>query len=390
MTERSGCGLVELTVLESLEAQSARHPDGWALSADAVAAVEERIGLGPRHGYQVLVELAQHWVMPVPLVAGRGNFGSRDFDQPANARYTESRPSAVGGLVLDAEAGRLAPVPVGLVNGSLYRGGNKPPLEPSRVISALRALLADPLTADAELLGLAGPPYSVAGSEIAGDLDALGRGAATQIVETARITVTGVPVSDPDPPAEPVPGGKRVFVLTSLGVERDRPRFAAHLVIDSLPAATGSSAAVQAIASRVEARRWRESHPELARRAGLPGGTSTTAPASTTSRSTSSSNRARIPSPRVTCCWRWTASARMRPGTSAPRWPGCCAPGSSGTGARTSRAAWPCWRTPSATTGAAPPARPAILAGFRVEFSFGGWFTPGYQESAPSQENPPR
>jgi hypothetical protein len=30
------------------------------------------------------------------------------------------------------------------------------------------------------------------------------------------------------------------------------------------------------------------------------------------------------------------------------------------------------------------------LAGFRVEFSFGGWFTPGYQESAPSQENPPR
>jgi hypothetical protein len=125
MTDRSGCGLVELTVLQSLEALTAGRPRAFVISARAVAAIEERIGLGPRYGYQVLLDLARPWMIAVRLVSGRGNFGGRGFDPPAADRYTESRPSRVGQLVLDTEAHRLAPVPVGLINGTVYRGGTR-------------------------------------------------------------------------------------------------------------------------------------------------------------------------------------------------------------------------------------------------------------------------
>jgi hypothetical protein len=47
------------------------------------------------------------------------------------------------------------------------------------------------------VLGIVGPPYSTAGCEVTGDLDALMKGRRAVIRETARITITGVPV----PPA---------------------------------------------------------------------------------------------------------------------------------------------------------------------------------------------
>ena len=270
MSDRSGCGLVELTVLQSLEALTAGRPRTLVRSDRVVAAVEERIGLGPRYGYQVLVGLAQHWAIPVRLVSGIGNFGSRDFDPPAADRYTESRQSHVGQLVLDAEARRLAPVPVGLINGTVYRGGSQPALEPFRVIAALRKLLDDPQMSDWDVLETVGPPYSVAGCEITGDLDALLCGRRAEIREVARITVTDVQV--PELPKEPRPpsAGQRVVFTSSLNQLGGRAPFAAHLVIESLPGTVGSSEAVRAITSRVRSRRWRDSHPELAWRADLP------------------------------------------------------------------------------------------------------------------------
>jgi hypothetical protein len=271
MTDRSGCGLVELTVLQSLETLTAGRLRAHVLSARVTAAVEERIGLGPRYGYQVLVGLAQPWTIPVRLVSGIGNFGNRDFAPPAAERYTESRQSRVGQLVLDAEAGLLAPVPVGLINGTVYRGGNQPPLEPLRVIAALRRLLDDPQVSDGEVLNIAGPPYSVAGCEITGDLGALFRGEPTEVRETARITLTGVPV--PERPRESRPAPASGLILSWRGgpfLPGEQVPFAAHLVVESLPAMVGSSEAAQAIASRARPSRFQNSHPELARRATLP------------------------------------------------------------------------------------------------------------------------
>jgi DNA gyrase/topoisomerase IV subunit A len=136
-------------------------------------------------------------MIPVRTVSGLGNFGSRDFPEPSEPQYTLCRQPQAGQLILDAEARRLAPVPVGLINGTSYRGGTQPPLEPFRVLAALRQLLEHPRMTNADLLRAVGPPYSVTGCDITGDLDALIKGRRTAISQTGRIIITGVPVPEP-------------------------------------------------------------------------------------------------------------------------------------------------------------------------------------------------
>jgi topoisomerase-4 subunit A len=51
--------------------------------------------------YDALVRLAQDFAVRYPLVDGQGNFGNIDGDNPAAMRYTESRMTAVAGLLLD-------------------------------------------------------------------------------------------------------------------------------------------------------------------------------------------------------------------------------------------------------------------------------------------------
>ncbi|MGN6677259.1 MAG: hypothetical protein ACTHKL_05690 [Streptosporangiaceae bacterium] len=264
MSDRSGCGLAELAVLESLEALTAgRRPQHHVKSSRALADVDERIGLGPRYGYQVLVDLARPWTVAVRLVSRRGNFGDRAFPEPAGATYTESRPSLVGQLVLDAEAGRLAPVPVGLINGSVYRGGRQPPLEPLAVIDALRQLLGDPRTPDGRVLEIVGGPYSVTGCEISGDVAGLLQGHLAEIREIGRVTLTGVPV----PERAPGSSGKHIAVRGAGNI--GHPPFQAHVIIESLPGEAAVGDAVEAIISRSRARQRRD-YPELAKRTGLP------------------------------------------------------------------------------------------------------------------------
>jgi topoisomerase-4 subunit A len=51
--------------------------------------------------YDAMVRLAQDFAVRYPLVDGQGNFGNIDGDNPAAMRYTESRMTAVAGLLLD-------------------------------------------------------------------------------------------------------------------------------------------------------------------------------------------------------------------------------------------------------------------------------------------------
>jgi topoisomerase IV subunit A len=51
--------------------------------------------------YDALVRLAQDFAVRYPLVDGQGNFGNVDGDNPAAMRYTESRLTAVAGLLLE-------------------------------------------------------------------------------------------------------------------------------------------------------------------------------------------------------------------------------------------------------------------------------------------------
>ena len=64
-------------------------------------------------------------------------------------------------MALDAEHGRLAPVPIGLINGTAHDGGP----QPSALLAAVRRAVEQPAAADSELLGLLGTagPLSLAG-----------------------------------------------------------------------------------------------------------------------------------------------------------------------------------------------------------------------------------
>jgi len=271
VSDRTGSGLVELAILETLIAATAGRPGSHVVCTKAVAGIAERIGLGPRYGYEVLLDLARPWIIPVPAVSVVGNKGDRDFPEAAEPEYTECRPSHVGQLILEAEAHRLAPVPVGIINGTTYRGGMQPPLEPFRVLAALRRLLADPRTPDSDVLAIVGVPYSTAGCELTGDLDALMKGRRAVIRETARITITGVPV--PAAPAEPAAPAQRRTAVTAVGYMSTGPRplrHPAHLVIESLPTRTSNPQAEQAIISRVHLRSWPDSHHPQTGDPGLP------------------------------------------------------------------------------------------------------------------------
>ena len=138
MGDRSGLGVAEVAILGAVQTS------GFTGCAKALARVEAAIGLAPGYGYEVLVDLARPWTVPVGLVDGQGNFGSRSGDPPAHFRYTEARISPAGRVALAAERGELAPVPIGLINGSTHREGLRPPFRPHAVLAAIREILARP------------------------------------------------------------------------------------------------------------------------------------------------------------------------------------------------------------------------------------------------------
>jgi len=138
MSERSGLGVVEVAILEAVESSRFVRCDR------ALASVEERIGLAPGYAYEVRADLARPWTMPVGLVNGQGNFGSRGDDPPAGSRYTEARISPAGRVALAAERGQIAAVPIGVINGNTYRGGLRPPFRPDAIIAAAREVIRRP------------------------------------------------------------------------------------------------------------------------------------------------------------------------------------------------------------------------------------------------------
>ena len=56
---------------------------------------------GDQSIYDALVRLAQNFSLRYPLIDGQGNFGNIDGDNPAAMRYTESRLTVIGELLLD-------------------------------------------------------------------------------------------------------------------------------------------------------------------------------------------------------------------------------------------------------------------------------------------------
>ena len=136
----SGLTAVEIDLLRAVRECTAAADGPYAPSTDVLDLVDARTGVGPRYAQQVLADLTAGWVRHLPLLDGEGNFGSVDGDAPADAQYTEVRLSPVGTLALASERGAIGPLPLDLIEGSLYRGGGLPPFDPGLTI---RALLAD-------------------------------------------------------------------------------------------------------------------------------------------------------------------------------------------------------------------------------------------------------
>ena len=256
MTDRSGTGPVDLAVLAAVDTCGAGLPGRYAACSDVLSLVEERTGLGPRYAYHLLLDLARRWVIAVPVI--EGNIGERQWPGDSQPQYIQCRASHAGQAVLDAEAGRSAPVPAGLINGTAYRGGAQPSLEPSRGLAALRHLLGHPDAPDADILAIAGPPWSVSECTVTGDLDALAAGQRVMLRQTGRISLIANPIPAPWPvPKLPDTGPGPVAVgLVSTGPGL-RHLARAQLVIESLPPDSSPDQVAQDLDShaRMQARR---------------------------------------------------------------------------------------------------------------------------------------
>jgi hypothetical protein len=187
LSERSGIGAVQAAILEAI-ATGPGH--GFRSNEKVLSQAEVEIGLAPWYAYPVLVDLAQPWKIPVTLIEGRGNFGSRGNDPPASRRYTEARLTQAGRVALAAEHRELAPVPIGLINGNTYRDGTQPPFRPLAVIEAIRHVMQHPKVTGQEIVDIIGLPDPITGCTVTGDLDALAAGHATELRLQAKITIS--------------------------------------------------------------------------------------------------------------------------------------------------------------------------------------------------------
>jgi hypothetical protein len=188
MSALSGLGPVELALLDAVDLLAA---DGEPVRcSDVLAVLDAREDVGPRYSWPALVDIGVPWRRHLPLVELHGNCGTALGDPPAEPVYVEVRLSTVGALALAAERGETGPLPLGIVEGSLYRGGRVPPFDPRRVVGALLAASSD-----------VGGPALPTGGAVVGDLEGLLAGAPAHLLlrctirpEGGRLVITEVPL----------------------------------------------------------------------------------------------------------------------------------------------------------------------------------------------------
>lgn len=104
MSERTGLGVVDIAILEALDTSQ------YLRCSKALARVEERIGLAPGYAYQVLVDLARPWTMPINLVHGQGQL-RQPRQRPSRELPIHPGPHQPGRQGEGRQAGQRAPAP---------------------------------------------------------------------------------------------------------------------------------------------------------------------------------------------------------------------------------------------------------------------------------------
>jgi hypothetical protein len=223
MGERSGVGLVESSILEALDSRGARLRRRPVENTRVLADVERSIGLAPGYAYEVLLDLARPWRLPVLLLEGVGNYGDLRGGPAAAFRHTASRLSPAGEVAVAAQNRKLAPVPIELINGNTHREGRRPPFQPAGIINAMRQAIRRPRVSGNDLADVVGPPEFPAGCAVTGDLEALAAGHPAVLQLQARVTVAddgrGVLIQNMPP------NDNRDEIIAELGNEASgRPR----------------------------------------------------------------------------------------------------------------------------------------------------------------------
>ena len=152
--------------------------------------------------YLAAVRMAQDFSMRLPLIDGQGNFGSIDGDMPAAMRYTEMRLAPSAMLLLadidkdtvdfqpnydeSEQEPRVLPAafPNLLINGSngiaVGMATNIPPHNPTEILDAVLAMIAEPDISLEELMRIVpGPDFPTSGI-------ILGRSGIRSAFETGR------------------------------------------------------------------------------------------------------------------------------------------------------------------------------------------------------------
>jgi hypothetical protein len=187
MTDRTGLGPLELAVLRSVSAtagSSGRH----CRTTKTLEHLDRVESIGPAYALPVMRDLGSSWQVHLPLLDLLGNWGSVFGDPMADPQYTEVRPSPIGKLALLCEEYEVGPVPIGLVDGSLYRGGQAPPLDPARALQTVGALIEDDLIPDGDLERLIGLPLLPTGGIVQGDIEGLYAGRSSVLLQSCLIT----------------------------------------------------------------------------------------------------------------------------------------------------------------------------------------------------------
>jgi hypothetical protein len=180
VSECTGLGPLEVALLRAVAALT---ETGLVPTAAVLDVLESREHFGATYATDALQDLGAPWRVHLRLFERGGNWGGPD-DPMADARYTEVGLSEIGRLALSAERGQVGPVPIDLVNGSVYRGGRVPPLDPVRTVRLLRRSARGDALDPAALDDLVRLPT---GGTVSGDLDALHDGRAARVQMSCRI-----------------------------------------------------------------------------------------------------------------------------------------------------------------------------------------------------------
>ena len=184
MSSATGLGLLDLLILEAIEAAGASSHGPYMKTQRALDVLHERTGIGSTQAYESLCDMARPYVVHLPLIDFNGNYGSPDWE-PASARYTECRLTPLGEAALAAERGERGTLPIALMNGDLHQGGHRPPLDPRRLVDAVRASVSG--CSDDSIVDIVGLPAFPSRCDVAGDLAEFATGAACEVVASASM-----------------------------------------------------------------------------------------------------------------------------------------------------------------------------------------------------------